>query len=82
MTSGFPPGGEVCALDRAPLNDAGQRSRPPAARARGPGLITQRVDHPACGLLPFANRKGMRSSLPSRRQIAIVEARLRSWRNV
>jgi hypothetical protein len=24
------------------------------SQARGPGLITQRVDHPAVGLLPFA----------------------------
>lgn len=33
----------------------GQRSYSPAVRAPGPGFITQRVDHPANELLPFAD---------------------------
>jgi hypothetical protein len=52
------PGGGTRASTGHP-SDAGRRSRSPAScvRARGPGLITQHVDHPVGGATPLRHRQ-------------------------
>jgi hypothetical protein len=42
-------------------------------QARGPGLFAQRVDHPARGLLPFAEHNASRTS-PGRRTGAWIRS--------
>lgn len=54
---GMGSGGRWNAFDRASV-DAWPKVLLTCVQAWGPGLITQRVDHPALELLPFAESNG------------------------